>query len=42
MKDARAGKIPAGWESHLGVYKPAATHDDFWGSGSAKDKDFWS
>jgi len=42
MAEARAGKIPVGWESHAGMNGGSAPADDFWGPGKKNDKDFWS
>lgn len=44
LAEAREGKIPAGWESHVGVHGGVtAVVDDFWGGGGGKQgKDFWS
>ncbi len=46
MADARAGKIPAGFEGHAGAYDMRDDKEpmgDFFGSGGGGGgKDFWS
>ncbi len=42
MKDARAGKIPAGFEDHRGEGTTAPPMGDFFGSSGGGGKDFWS